>query len=84
MKKLSLGKLRLLSDEVLDRSQLGSIYGGSGCGSDESPYCLQCDQWTWTHSIPVNDCSRGTAKFYCGSEEGDLDKSRCVAGPCNT
>ncbi|REG84542.1 hypothetical protein [Algoriphagus antarcticus] len=33
MKKLSLGKLNLLSEEVLQRSQLASIYGGSGGGS---------------------------------------------------
>lgn len=33
MKKLSLGKLRLSGDEVLERSQLASIFGGSGsCG----------------------------------------------------
>lgn len=31
MKKLSLGKLKLASDEVLQRSQLINIYGGSGC-----------------------------------------------------
>lgn len=29
MKKLSLGKLKLASEEVLQRSQLASIYGGS-------------------------------------------------------
>lgn len=30
MKKLSLGKLKLASDEVLHRSQLSMIYGGNG------------------------------------------------------
>ncbi|TXE06439.1 hypothetical protein [Algoriphagus aquimarinus] len=43
MKKLSLGKLKLASVEVLQRSQMVNIYGGSGsvpdcidmkCGSD--------------------------------------------------
>ncbi len=29
MKKLSLGKLKVFSDEVLERSQLSEIYGGS-------------------------------------------------------
>lgn len=35
MKKLSLGKLKLASEEVLQRSELVNIYGGSGsetCG----------------------------------------------------
>jgi len=30
MKKLRLGKLKLASEEVLQRSQLANIYGGSG------------------------------------------------------
>lgn len=40
MKKLSLGKLRLSGKEVLERSQLVSIYGGSGgSGSEECSVC---------------------------------------------
>ncbi len=33
MKKLNLGKLKLSLNEVLDRSQLAMIYGGSGSGT---------------------------------------------------
>lgn len=36
MKKLSLEKLKLAAEDVLQRSQLAGIYGGSG-GSN--PYC---------------------------------------------
>lgn len=32
MKKLSLGKLKLLPEEVLQRGQMGMIHGGSGIG----------------------------------------------------
>lgn len=35
MKKLSLGKLKLLAEEVLQRSQMANIHGGSG----SNPYC---------------------------------------------
>lgn len=38
MKKLSLGKLKLDSEEVLQRSQLATIYGGSG-GQGHTCYC---------------------------------------------
>lgn len=31
MKKLSLGKLKLASEEVLQRNQMAGIYGGMGC-----------------------------------------------------
>ncbi|SHN18476.1 hypothetical protein SAMN04488057_109167 [Cyclobacterium lianum] len=37
MKKLNLGKLKLVSDEVLRKDQLATIYGGSG--TDPSDYC---------------------------------------------
>ena len=36
MKKLSLEKLKLAAEDVLQRSQLAGIYGGSG-GSDQCP-----------------------------------------------
>lgn len=35
MKKLKLGKFNLLSEEVLQRSQLAAIYGGSGSGGSQ-------------------------------------------------
>ncbi|REG84550.1 hypothetical protein [Algoriphagus antarcticus] len=39
MKKLSLGKLRLSGEEVLGRSQLANIYGGSGGSGSELILC---------------------------------------------
>ena len=53
MKKLNLGKLKLASEEVLQRSQLAGIYGGSGgsdcltrkCGTDH-PGVSCCPQTT--------------------------------------
>lgn len=51
MKKLNLGKLKLASEEVLHRSQLAGIYGGSDscltrkCGSDH-PGVSCCAQTT--------------------------------------
>ncbi|REG84536.1 hypothetical protein [Algoriphagus antarcticus] len=38
MKKLRLSKLKLTSEEVLDRNELTNIYGGSGSGP--SSYCV--------------------------------------------
>jgi natural product precursor len=38
MRKLSLGKLKLASEEVLQRSQLAMIYGGSG----SEPVMISC------------------------------------------
>ncbi|MBN7818030.1 hypothetical protein [Algoriphagus pacificus] len=37
-KKLKLGKLEIASDEVIERSQLSTIFGGSG-GSGVDGYC---------------------------------------------
>jgi hypothetical protein len=39
-KKLKLGKLEISSEEVIDRSQLSNIFGGSGSGgSGENGWC---------------------------------------------
>jgi len=59
MKKLSLEKLKLAAEDVLQRSQMGSIYGGSGTCE------LQCEQWS--RRMEVNDCTKSTMNFYCGS-----------------
>ena len=69
MGKLSLGKLNLLSEEVLERNQLSMIYGGSD-GSFERMRC-QCDPgvgtWYGTYCSGVdvvnditNWCEGGT------------------------
>lgn len=63
MKKLNLGKLKLASEEVLLRSQLAGIYGGSGgagcltmkCGSSHpnNRCCAQttCSDLTNGHCV---------------------------------
>lgn len=43
MKKLSLGKLKLASEEVLQRSQLSTIYGGS---EGACQHTLNCNDGT--------------------------------------
>jgi hypothetical protein len=59
MKKLSLEKLKLAADDVLQRDQLSTIYGGSGGGC-----YLTCPNWS--RSMEVADCSLSTREFYCG------------------
>ena len=39
MKKLSLGKLKLASEEILHRGQLAEIYGGSSSGPGKKYKC---------------------------------------------
>jgi len=56
MKKLSLKKLKLASEDVLQRSQMEFIYGGSGSG----PSCqVQCDNWTNFRPMEVPNCGQG-------------------------
>jgi hypothetical protein len=48
MKKLSLEKLKLAADDVLQRDQLSTIYGGSaGCGY-MSCHCTDGGHGSWT------------------------------------
>jgi hypothetical protein len=64
MKKLNLGKLKLASEEVLQRSQLAGIYGGSEgcisrkCGSNHPGVscCAQttCDDLTNGYCVVRN------------------------------
>jgi natural product precursor len=55
MKKLSLGKLKLASEEVLERSQLSKIYGGS----EGSTCWIQCDSWTNWRPMSADNCGQG-------------------------
>lgn len=50
MKKLNLGKLKLLEGEVLDRNQLAHIYGGDNAG------LLNCGQETCWRSCNDSHC----------------------------
>jgi hypothetical protein len=52
MKKLNLEKLKLAAEDVLQRSQLAGIYGGSGSGD-----CLTMKCGT---QHPGNSCCGGT------------------------
>ena len=67
MKKLSLGKLKLASEEVLQRSQLAMIYGGSG-GSE--PVMISC---TCTTS------GGGTTSATCTSDLAGDGTNRCCS-----
>lgn len=64
MKKLNLGKLKLASEEVLQRSQLASIYGGTAIGAFSTGSCtLTCSGQGGQHN--VNSCHPDTIKNVC-------------------
>ena len=63
MKKLSFGKLKLLSDEVLQRSQLAEIYGGSV---------------VWV-SCTCTKSTGGTASATCTAELAGNGTNQCCA-----
>lgn len=56
MKKLSLEKLKLASEEVLQRSQLLTIHGGSGCSTNGWYRCRCSNTGPW-QSVYITDCS---------------------------
>lgn len=56
MKKLNLEKLKLASEEVLQRSQLLTIYGGSDC-STNGWYKCRCSSFGPWQSVYITDCS---------------------------
>lgn len=63
MKKLNLEKLKLSSEEVIQREQMTQIYGGSGSGSG----CfLRCDNWE--RSMAVDNCSSSSSWLFCGDQ----------------
>lgn len=72
MKKLSLGKLKLLEGEVLDRNQLAHIYGGDNVSQFN---CIFENCW---HSCVESHCC--CEPTYPGSSFGlCVDK---IAGQC--
>jgi hypothetical protein len=64
MKKLNLEKLKLATEDVLQRNQMGTIYGGSGGGT----CTLTCDNWQ--RGMEVSHCSDTIVWMHCGSEHG--------------
>lgn len=69
MKKLNLEKLKLASEEVLQRSKMASIYGGSGSGGS----ChLQCDNWQNHRPIEVANCHPSIFMLYCSGGSGGV------------
>jgi hypothetical protein len=59
MKKLNLEKLKLAAEDVLQRSQMGSIYGGSGetCTQGVPCYCRGHFKGCYiTLQNCINDC----------------------------
>jgi|GEM_PF-1806797 len=67
MKKLSLEKLKLAAEDVLQRSQMGIIYGGSGGCNYRSCHCTgSVGSWTG---------------YYCSDQEvGDAVAAYCASG----
>tara|TARA_R110002111_G_scaffold223366_1_gene285317 strand:- start:39 stop:239 length:201 start_codon:yes stop_codon:yes gene_type:complete len=53
MKKLNLEKLKLAAEDVLQRGQMGTIYGGSGSSQ------VQCHNWPNFRPMEVPFCSQG-------------------------
>tara|TARA_R110002096_G_scaffold59580_1_gene149278 strand:+ start:627 stop:827 length:201 start_codon:yes stop_codon:yes gene_type:complete len=53
MKKLNLKKLKLEAEDVLQRSEMGIIFGGSGSSQ------VQCDNWPKFRPMEVPFCSQG-------------------------
>ena len=66
MKKLNLEKLKLAAEDVLQRSQLGTIYGGSE--GAPTPAFLRCQQWS--RAMEVSHCSDVIIEMFCGYEPG--------------
>jgi hypothetical protein len=57
MKKLNLEKLKLTAEDVLQRDQLSTIYGGSGnCNNNGYWKCMCSPDGPW-QSIFITDCS---------------------------
>ncbi|SDA92068.1 hypothetical protein SAMN03080617_03502 [Algoriphagus alkaliphilus] len=64
MKKLNLGRLKLTSEEVLEREHMAGIYGGLG----SSQNC-------WTNCVEgcggnTDNCDRDTVTFFCQDNGG--------------
>jgi natural product precursor len=66
MRKLSLGKLKLASEEVLQRSQLAMIYGGSG----SEPVMISCT---------CSTSGGGTASASCTEDLAGNGTNRCCS-----
>ncbi len=77
MKKLSLGKLKLASEEMLHRSQMSTIYGGSTT-SPPCHYTIYCASGSTVG--PIYGCCIGTAAHKCDDYGGVIN---CVNTPCN-
>lgn len=76
MKKLSLEMLRLSTDEVLGRSQMKSILGGSSLESNCLIRCIPGQP----NGTSVNDCTRNTMNFYCPEDQYPEATCNCTAG----
>jgi hypothetical protein len=72
MKKLNLEKLKLAAEDVLQRSQLSTIYGGSG-GSGCNYYACHCIDSTgsWTGYYCSEQEQENAFKRNCSSENGN-------------
>ncbi|MBY5951103.1 hypothetical protein KUV23_08985 [Algoriphagus marincola] len=63
--------LRLSTNEILERSQMKKILGGS----IQQTYNLRCGNWTQV--MEVSACNRSTIEFYC--QEGQpTEEAACI------
>lgn len=76
MKKLSLGKLKLLPEEVLQRSQMGMIHGGSeSCGNSPGTCGYKAPS-----GYTVCDLSLSTVLCYVNKYGGNYCCDSCGGG----
>jgi hypothetical protein len=78
MKKLNLEKLKLAAEDVLQRSQLSTIYGGSVQCIPVSGTCAYKD----TSGYTVCNISRATAECYVNKYGGNWCCTNCSNYTC--
>ena len=85
MKKFNLGKLKLASDEVLQRNQMSNIYGGSGSGGSSDNCCVHMRE-AGTNAYIGSTCGHSymdaVGWYHMGSHT--QDGSQWVSGYCCT
>lgn len=76
MKKLSLKNLKLGVDEMLQRNELKSVFGGYGGSSAEGSCAIKCASGVWIHNCP--DVSPSTQEWACTNQGGPSGSWQCT------
>lgn len=88
MKKIKLGRLNLLSEEVLQRSQLAAIYGGSGSGGSQCCIHLRSTEGSNSYLGSTCEMQDGTPITFRQAREwyfmGTSGSGMYVSGYCCT